>query len=342
MLRHELGAALLFAVRDTDTVFIGLPSVVKDEILVHLIEKYQKAQQALGKASGEIRQIFGRSQEVEPRTSDEVRQAFEVRLQELRPRLEVIDCTEQDMLEAGRMVLAYRPPSTRTSQQYRDSVLWRSILRVAAANRVLFVTNDGGFYRGKNDDRPASEIDDEIGDLGLSIRFFRDVEILLDYFGDKPSLRTDEVSSIKANFTTAVAAAIGEALEQNGGYIVRQGMGCDIELYLTEDPHRLAISGNIEYELADPEVIDSADSPAAANASAIAAVELDDLDISDVQLDSLRVDAITPHGDYRIADIRYVRAADHIGVPWRYYALRTAAPKRASTADGVGPATSES
>jgi hypothetical protein len=145
MLRHELGAALLFAVRDTATVFIGLPSVVKDEILVHLIEKYQKAQQALDKASGEIRQIFGRSQDVEPRTDDEVRQAFEFRLQELRPHLEVIDCIEQDMLEAGRMVLAYRPPSTRASQQYRDSVLWRSVLRMAAANRVLFVTNDGGF-----------------------------------------------------------------------------------------------------------------------------------------------------------------------------------------------------
>lgn len=36
MLRHELGAALLFAARDNETVFIGLPTVVKDEILVHL------------------------------------------------------------------------------------------------------------------------------------------------------------------------------------------------------------------------------------------------------------------------------------------------------------------
>ena len=42
MLRHELGAALLFAARDTETVFIGLPSVVKTEIMVHLIEKAKK------------------------------------------------------------------------------------------------------------------------------------------------------------------------------------------------------------------------------------------------------------------------------------------------------------
>jgi hypothetical protein len=67
--------------------------------------------------------------------------------------------------------------------------------------------------------------------------------MLLDYFGDKPSLRTDEVSEIKENFTTAIAEAIEVALEQNGGYVVRQSMGCDIELYLTENPHRLAISG---------------------------------------------------------------------------------------------------
>ena len=56
MLRHELGAALLFAARDTETVFIGLPTVVKNEILVHLIEKCQKAQQNLDKASGEVGQ----------------------------------------------------------------------------------------------------------------------------------------------------------------------------------------------------------------------------------------------------------------------------------------------
>ena len=249
------------------------------------------------------------------------------------------------MLQAGRMVLSYKPPSTRASQQYRDSVLWRGVLRTATDNQVLFVTNDGGFYRGKDDSQPDPAIASEIDELGLPIKLFRKVEDLLDYFGDKPSLRVDEVGEIKQNFAEAVANAIKTTLDENGGYIVRQCIDADIDLYLTEDSHRLAISGSLEYELADPEFIDSADPAAAAEVSAIAAVDVDGWDISEVQLDSLRVDAIMPHDNVKIADIRYVRSSDGSGVRWRRYTLRKAVPKQASdagvsNAGGIGPATS--
>ena len=258
------------------------------------------------------------SQEIEHRTDGEVEQAFEARLRELRPHLEEISSTEQDLLEAGRMVLAYKPPSTRTSQQYRDSVLWCSILRVATDCQVLFVTNDGGFYREKNSDEPALAIGNEI---------------------DEP-LRREEIAEIRANFITAVAEAIGTPVEQNGGYVVGQDVNSSIELYLTENPRRLAMSGDVEYYLADPEFTDSADPAAAAMVSAIAAVDLDDLEISDIQLESLRVDTIMPHGDFTIADIRYVQASDHIGTRWRHYTLRTKAPKRAPKVDRAEPTTS--
>jgi hypothetical protein len=41
MLRHQMGAALLFGLHNHPDAFIGLPSVIRDEVLIPLMEKHQ-------------------------------------------------------------------------------------------------------------------------------------------------------------------------------------------------------------------------------------------------------------------------------------------------------------
>src|SRR5438046_4088252 len=147
MLRHQMAAALLFGLHDRlfclhdrPDVFIGLPTVIKSEVELHLTEKQQRAQRDLARASGELRQLFGRAREVEQHADEEVKQAFETRLEELESLTQILPVSDEDLAEAGRMVLAYRSPSTRTTQQYRDSVIWRIAIRVAETHDVYIVT----------------------------------------------------------------------------------------------------------------------------------------------------------------------------------------------------------
>jgi hypothetical protein len=323
MLRHELAAALLFAVRDPNSIFIGLPSVVKQEVFVHLSEKHQKAQQNLDKALGEIRQIFGQSQEPERRGSAAVSQAFESRISDLHPRLQVIECTDADLVEAGRMVMSYSPPSTRTSQQYKDSVLWRITLRTAKENSVILVTNDSGFYADKDNEDLAPALASEIAELKCEVRLFRNVESFIDFWEkDNPPLSGDTLDEIKANVNDAVAREISTYAGMHGGLVAQSCASSNIKLYLTEDHRLLAVSGSFEYYLVDREFPDAADPSAAAYVTAIAAVDLDGFDVSDIQLEDLRIDVITSHNDYTLADLKFVMDADSAGPQRRKYEIR--------------------
>ena len=77
--------------------------------------------------------------------ADDVREAFDARLDELHDVVEEVTVLDDDLAAAGRMVLAYEPPNTRESQQYRDCVLWQTGLRLAEDYDVIIVTNDSGF-----------------------------------------------------------------------------------------------------------------------------------------------------------------------------------------------------
>ncbi len=104
------------------------------------------AQRDLARATGELRQFFGEAPGVEEHGEQEVQQAFEERLDELGSLVEILPAADEDLVHAGRMVLTYKAPSTRKSQQYRDSVIWRIAIREAGENDVYLVTNDLGFY----------------------------------------------------------------------------------------------------------------------------------------------------------------------------------------------------
>jgi adenosyl cobinamide kinase/adenosyl cobinamide phosphate guanylyltransferase len=145
-LRHRLAAALLYALQARDDTVIGLPTVVREEVGLHLVEKHDKALRQVDRCLGEVRQIIGSAVHVDRASDDDVREAFDARLDELHDVVEEVTVLDDDLAAAGRMVLAYEPPNTRESQQYRDCVLWQTALRLAEDYDVIIVTNDSGFY----------------------------------------------------------------------------------------------------------------------------------------------------------------------------------------------------
>ena len=321
ILRHELAAALLFAVRSREGAFIALPEVVKAEVRKHLVDKCRKAQERLRVASGELRRIFGTAQEVESHRDEEVDQALDARIAELQSALRVVEHPDADLLGAARMVMAYSPPN-QTSQQYRDSVIWQTIIRLAQEHEVFFVTNDRDFYANKSDDQLHPILADEVSALDGKVVLFRAVESLLTYLGNEEPVPQELIDEIKDNIAEVVGERIKDAVSDKG-FAVRNCIDNSTTFYLTENPDRLAVSSDLEYELIDPEYPEDFEPPAIATVSATAAVDMDELDVDDVTLGKLHIDAITPHGDLKIAHIRYVRASEHIGAYSRPYSLRT-------------------
>jgi hypothetical protein len=310
MLRHRMAAALLFALQDRVDVYLGLPSVVYDEIQLHLIEKHQTAQANMMRASGEVRQILGQAREVEEHTDQEVRNAHDNRLAELSDLIKILPCTESDLADAGRMVLERKPPSSRKSQQYRDSVIWRIVANVAHEDNVYLVSNDTGFHDSSDGGTLARNLLSEISDLAGSVTLFKDVEaLLLHWSAGQPSLNTEDLRQVVSD---AVADAIADVMQNHGGFVVQNCISVNLEAYLTEVHDQVTVSGDFEYYLAHPDFPDAADPAAAAQVNASATVGLNGPEVLGVTLDTLKVYAITPHGDPKIADIVFVRAADGV------------------------------
>jgi hypothetical protein len=307
MLRHDMAAALLFGLHERPGVYIGLPSVVKSEVELHLAEKQQAAQRDLARATGELRQIFGQAQGTEKHGEREVRQAFEERLDELDSLVEILPATDEDLAEAGQMVLAYKPPSTRKSQQYRDSVIWRIAIREAEENDVYIVTNDNGFYQSPDSNDLAEPLAAEADEANLSVKLFRNVEAILKHWsGGEPSLQTDELRDLVAR---AVAQELSRVLMDQIRFTVQDCVNADIEVYLTEVHDEVAVSGTFEYYLVEPEYRDTAEPPAMAEVRGTATVGLDGPEVRGVTLDSVTVDALTPHGSPNIASIVFGKTA---------------------------------
>jgi PIN domain len=320
MLRHQMAAALLFGLQNQADAFIALPSVVRDEVLLHLMEKNQAAQRDVLRASGEIRQIFGLYREVERHSDDEVEVAFDERLRELSSLVEILQVTDNDLCAAGRMVFECRPPSSRGNQQYKDSVIWRVVLRAAEQNDVYFVTDDSGFYSGKDSNELTAVLAEEIHKLGRPVALFRNVESLLQHWStNKPSLQTQALREIVSE---AVAEELSSILPAHGSFIIQSCISAGIEVFLTEVHDQVSVSGVFEYYLVEPEFADVDEPPAAAEVRASATVGLDGPEVREVTLDNVQVKAITPHGEPNIANIIFGRAALSLGVRYEPYRLR--------------------
>ena len=232
------------------------------------------------------------------------------------------------------MVLACRPPTSPNDQQYKDSVIWRVVLRAAQSNKVLFVTSDGDFYRDAKGDELAESLGAEVRDLGRSVTLFRNIESLLDYWGGSdPSLETQELEDVVAE---AVTLELTSVLPEYGPFVIGSRVTSELDVYLTEVHDEVFVSAYFEWYLANEEFPDALDPVAAAQVKSSVTVGLDDFEVREVSLDSLKLYALTPHGDPNIATVVFGQAA--LGLRSEPYRLRRKLSLPSSEADQRGRA----
>lgn len=302
MLRHGLAASLLYTLRRNNMVLL-LPELVRHEVEMHLIEKYASAHKKLAQGLGEVRQLLGEAIDV-PRASDgHVRNAFQERLDELDDLAVATKTQDEDYVEAGKMVLRMEAPNSRSSQQYKDSLLWRQVIRAAHFNEVYFITEDAAFF-GKSG-ALASNLFAEAEHAECSVTAFAKVEDLLSH------LQSDDIAPLDGYFVDVfqdyVKQRLASVVAAYGPFQMDECQQFEVSRFLTDNPRGSTLTSTFDFYLVNSELGQHSD-PIASVIGAASAEFVDrdgEEEVYNVQLEQISITGITSHQDYEIAEVDF-------------------------------------
>ena len=104
--------------------------------------------------------------------------------------------------------------------------------------------------------------------------------------------------------------------------MINRRKAAKIEVYLTDVVDQVTVAGRFEFYLADPSNSGGFQSPAVAEVRATTSVGIADRKVRTVELDNLKIDALTAQGVSTIANMVFGRAAIHVfGPPTEPYTL---------------------
>ena len=311
MLRHRLASPLLLVLRQHSAV-LCLPELVKLEVRQHLVEKHAGAAKRARQAIGEVRQLLGAAPDFPEATDEQVASAFEQRLAQLGDLLVELPLRDEDLAAAGRMVLDMVPPNSRTDQQFKDSLLWRAVLTVADEYNVVFVSDDGDYFDKSG--KLAANLAAEAEQAPLEITVVRRIEDLLDMW---QSGEVDLSEDFSEEFEGAVRRELEELLPQHTDLQLSNVVELYFNTFITENPDELAVSGEFEIELVNPE-LSTLEPTGLVTGEASAILGIEEGDLRSIGLDHVSIDLLTPHGDLNVARVSASAGSVGSGTMRRY------------------------
>jgi hypothetical protein len=317
MLRHRLASTLLFVLQQNGMTLL-LPEIVRHEVETHVVEKHRTAARKLEQALGEIRQILGEAPDYEQSSDAQVRKALQARLDELGDLLEEDSITPEDHAAAGEMVLKVLPPNTPASQQFKDSLLWRAVVRASRDDEVVLVTNDGGFYAAGDANDLADPLRQEVEDSDHhEVTCYRTVEQFMDAW--QPQDFADFLEAIQNELVEAIRDQVDDVVPQYTQLVAGDALVSVLDAFVTQTPGELVLSGSFEFELMHPDW-DDAEPVGVAFVEGSATVQ--DEGVESASLDQVSIQLMTPHGDTTLASVVFGRTASSLGTAMRPYRHR--------------------
>lgn len=149
LLRTPLGAALTNAVLRVDGL-LGLPQIVEEEIIKHTVKAGSEAATQIRKNIEKVEMLVGWVDDFAVPTDETFKASAEERLRELEDLLKRVPFDFEQAKAALQRVMNETPPNGPKRQQYKDSVIWESVLELSRDYTVHFVTEDGDFFEAGN------------------------------------------------------------------------------------------------------------------------------------------------------------------------------------------------
>ena len=292
LLKDPLAVSLLAYLVRVDAG-VALPEVVKSEWRSHWIEhcrkKYESHRTSASWLAGHFDGVPKFDLDIEKAAGD----AFDLRLTTLGDLLFEEPVASDDWREAGEMVVRKQPPTTPGSQQYKDSLLWRALLRLGAGQPCILVSADKGFLKKGTTELEPSLLE-EAAEHGADIRIATSLTALLEALkaqvGPIEEAIENEWDAILEAFQEDVAIALD--LE---GWILTGTPETSHSAFATDDPGIFAVAIEFESQLApidDPD----ADMSVYAMVKGSALFDLKS-DLLDIDFEQVEIVVMTPHGD---------------------------------------------
>ena len=315
LLRNPLGASLLNCVQHAGGK-LAIPEIVRIEIEKQAnqfaLENVRRANKALEK----IEAVVGYRDQVPLPTPQQIEKAIQERLAELSELTESTPLKPEHLKAALDRLLEEKPPNGPRNQQFKDSLIWESILEMSREAPVHFVTQDKDFYEkhAYNNGLAVvlqSEIEEQGGEVHAYVELADALEVLqMGLPGFDPSQFAGPVS-IPVLFQLRSFAA---------DFDVEVGLQSDFtaRAFVTENPKRLALEFVLKHTGVRSTVEGEATVSCVARGDCL--VDAETGDVTTVKLDELRL--IDADGN-EVAGTVYASAHVHLGGPQRVpYSIR--------------------
>ena len=299
LLSDPASLALLFYLRRVEAS-LGLAEIVRIEWLEHFTTKVSSE---LAKARSAL-DWLDRATElgVEIKPLDEVtlaQVAFDRRLDELGDLLLAMPIDDAHWRQAGDMVIQKRAPTKPKSQQFKDSLLWRAVLDIGQAHKVVLVTADKGFLNNDGvglHEELADEASEHESDVTVVTDLLDLLESLRDASGNEVGDIDEDLEILEKEFRNGI-----DALLEPDGLISRGRVrGKSVEPFATPDPDTVAVLLRAVYDLGvldDPNFVFGEDAIVEASGSGFIQLVQGPEHPMTVFVDYMETVVFSPHGD---------------------------------------------
>jgi hypothetical protein len=141
---------------------LGLPQIVEAEIIKHTVKDGIRAAARIRENLEKVKMLVGWVDDFAVPTDEMFKASAEERLRELEDLLKRVPFDFEQLEAALQRVMNETPPNGPNNQQYKDSVIWESVLELSRDYTVHFVTEDKDFFEEGNPNKGlASNLEED-------------------------------------------------------------------------------------------------------------------------------------------------------------------------------------
>jgi hypothetical protein len=234
-----------------------VPEVIEEEIKKHTYKRGKEAVSSIRDNFRLIEQLMGSRNDYRVPSDTDFVSRVESRLAELGGLICRKNFTLNQARGALKRVFEETPPNGYKNQQFKDSVIWETILEVAENYDVDFVTEDKAFFK---DSKPqnvlASNLLEDASLVLGKIRVFYKLQNYLDETrAETPPLDKDRISK-------EINSALSQDLHEKAvdkGYTLNWLFRSKVDVFLTEQPDIAAVDFELSYLVSDVAIPDTED-----------------------------------------------------------------------------------
>lgn len=244
MLRHSSGSAFRFFLRRQNARLV-VPEVVRREVEKNLATQLIEAASRMRKDHTKLLRILGTLKELVLPSDDELRTAAKEAIEHTRIDVVEVPFTIESASSSLDKCIAGDPPNGPKNQQFKDGVIWADCLRLADEGPVHLVTNDSGFYKGKDiSNGLAPNLKAEAEQAKFRIIISHELQSVLEKLQVDVPIDYDQIS---ATFLPNLQGVEIPMLERDGFSLGPLQSGKH-QFFATDDPGIVHLEFSLEYE----------------------------------------------------------------------------------------------